>query len=200
MKIRAEAMQACSESVSSGMMTVLFGADSELNNALSDAKEFCRKEGIEDPVCSIACYLFAGCKVVAGHTKALDYIASNAGKYKLRKLSRLPVSGAFHTSLMRDAAEPFQTALKKAEIRPPLIPILSNVDGQRYSGPSDLIKKLPKQIYSPVKWQQLLQTVYNRKVGEGFPSTYECGPGSSLTSILRKNNAKAAKSCHVVSC
>lgn len=198
-KIRAEAMQACSDEVPGGMMTVICGADSKLDEALTEARDFCKSQGIENPVCAIACYLFQGCKVIAGHTKALDFIASNYKKYKLRKLSKLPVSGAFHTVLMKEAAGPFLNALRKAEIKPPLVSVLSNVDGKKYHGPDEIVKKLPKQIYSPVKWEQLLQQVYSRKQGMSFPSTFECGPGSSLSSILKKINAKAALNCHAIS-
>lgn len=192
-------MQACADEVPSGMMTILYGADSKLTEALADARKFCIDQGIENPVCSVACFLFQGCKVVGGHNEALDYIAKNYKKYKLRKISKLPVSGAFHTQLMKEAAVPFHNCLKKTDIKPPLISVFSNVDGHKYNSPAEIVKKLPKQIYSSVKWEQTLTYVYSRKQGMSFPSTYECGPGNSLSTILKKVNAKAAINCHVIS-
>ncbi|ODN05766.1 putative malonyl-CoA-acyl carrier protein transacylase, mitochondrial [Orchesella cincta] len=98
-KVRAEAMQLASEIVPSGMSTVLYGADSKLNYSLVVAKEWCKREfKIDDPVCSIANYLFPHCKVVAGHTEALDFLEANYKDFNLRRVKRLPVSGAFHTS------------------------------------------------------------------------------------------------------
>lgn len=47
------------------------------------------------------------------------------------------------------------------------------------------------QIVKPVKWEQLLHILYERKQGEHFPRTFECGPGQGLKSILKEVNAKA---------
>lgn len=43
----------------------------------------------------------------------------------------------------------------------------------------------------PVKWEQLIQVVYNREVGEEFPRTFECGPGTTLRAVLKNVNGKA---------
>lgn len=70
----------------------------------------------------------------------------NAKEFKLRKLKRLQVSGAFHSDLMLPAVEPFRKALKKSEISNPLISVHSNVDGKRYKDADHIIKQLPKQV------------------------------------------------------
>ncbi|KAL0280020.1 UNVERIFIED_CONTAM: hypothetical protein PYX00_001445 [Menopon gallinae] len=195
-RVRAMAMQACSEAVPSGMMSVLYGADSDLKGALEAARHKCEESGIENPVCVVANYLIPECKVIAGHDVGLDYIKNNAAKYKIRKVSRLPVSGAFHTILMKDAAQTFETSLKKGEIKNPIVPVISNVTAEPYNGTRDILKTLPKQIYKPVKWEQSMIKVYQRPSGTPFPHTYECGPGKTLTVLLKRINAAASRNCH----
>lgn len=113
-------------------------------------------------------------------------------------MQRLNVSGAFHTELMRPAVEPFAAALKKVKINEPIIAVHSNIDGKRYHNSFQVFKNLPKQIYRPVKWEQTLHILYERPVGSNFPDTFECGPGSTLRSLLKMVNSKAHTSCRTV--
>ncbi|GLH11677.1 Probable malonyl-CoA-acyl carrier protein transacylase, mitochondrial [Gryllus bimaculatus] len=194
-KIRALAMQEACDAAAGGMMTVFYGPDSRLGYACVCAKQWCEERGIENPVCSVANYLFPHCKVIAGNVEALKFIRENASEFKLKRLKTLPVSGAFHTELMRPAVEPFKKALKSIRIQHPKIPVYSNVDGNVYRNPRHIAAQLPKQIYKPVKWEQILHALYSRSEGEMFPLTYECGPGTSLKSCLKMVNAKAGQFC-----
>ena len=190
-QVRAEAMQAASDENPSGMATVFYGPDSELGKACLQAKEWCLERGVDNPECKIANYLYPHCKVVAGSLEALNFLEKNTKQFKLRKIKRLPVSGAFHTSLMESAVQPFYEALKKIDIEKPLIHVHSNIDGRPYHNADHILKQLPKQITRPVKWEQLLHIIYERPQGDKFPKTYECAPGYSLTAILKMVNAKA---------
>ena len=49
-------------------------------------------------------------------------------------------------------------------------------------------------MVSPVKWEQTMHSIYERKKGMEFPSTYEVGPGQQLGSILKCCNRQAWKS------
>lgn len=109
-------------------------------------------------------------------------------------MQRLDVSGAFHTNLMFPAAAPFATALRKINIKEPLIAVHSNINGKRYHNAAQIFRDLPKQIYKPVKWEQTLHILYERPVGSNFPDTFECGPGSTLRSMLKAVNSKAHSS------
>ncbi|KAG7176258.1 malonyl-CoA-acyl carrier protein transacylase-like, partial [Homarus americanus] len=182
-KVRAEAMQLASEITPSGMMTVMYGPDSRLGFACSVAKEFCQRKELQEVDCRIASYLYPHCKVIAGNDEALAFIDLNKSDFKLRRLKRLPVSGAFHTDLMSPAAATVKEVIH------------SNIDGKYYKNTGQIYKQLPKQIYSPVKWEQTMHILYERSHGIGFPKTYECGPGKSLKAILKMCNAKAWDSC-----
>ncbi|XP_067015001.2 probable malonyl-CoA-acyl carrier protein transacylase, mitochondrial [Anabrus simplex] len=197
-KIRAEAMQIVADAVPGGMMTVFCAPDSQLGLACLQAKEWCLERGVENPECSVANYLFPQCKVVAGHVEALKFLESNAAHFKLKRLKRLPVAGAFHSKIMQPAVEPFKESLKLTKIYDPLIAVHSNVDGLTYRDARHVQRQLPLQICKPVKWEQTLHVLYERRAGEHFPRTFECGPGTSLKSVLKMVNAKAWDSCHSV--
>lgn len=66
-KVRAEAMQKASELVPSGMLTVMGRPQAQYKYACLQAREHCKSLGIEEPVCSVANYLFPDCRVIAGH-------------------------------------------------------------------------------------------------------------------------------------
>lgn len=191
-------MQLCCQMSPGGMLTVLYGPGSNLLKALEDANSHCQSVGIKYPQCSIATYLFPGCKVIAGHIVALNYLLLNGPKYRLRKLSKLPVSGAFHTNLMKNASLTFKEALEKVDIKNPLISVYSNVNGKPYKNAIDIKIKLPKQIHMPVKWEQTMHHIFERSAGTQFPFTYECGPGKSLSTVLKKINMKASQFCYSV--
>ena len=130
-KVRGEAMQAASEMEDSGMMTVFFGADNELAFGCEVAREFVRRHhDIEEPVCQVANHLYCGAKVLGGHKLALNFIEENKSDFKIRRVAKLPVSGAFHTPLMLPALEAFQVALNNTKVQDPRVPVYSNYDNR----------------------------------------------------------------------
>lgn len=194
-KIRAEAMQLAAEMEKGAMVTVLYGADSKINEACFKAKDHAATAGVTKAYCGVSNYLFPHCKIVGGHEEAIKYLEENKSQFKLRKLKRLPVSGAFHTPLMAPASEVFYKALKKANLSDPIIAVHSNIDGKHYQNAEHIRRVLAKQIVAPVKWEQTLHILYERPTDMPFPKTYECGPGNSLATILKMVNLKAWKEC-----
>ncbi|XP_069855815.1 malonyl-CoA-acyl carrier protein transacylase, mitochondrial [Dipodomys merriami] len=193
-KVRAEAMQEASEAVPSGMLSVLGQPQSKFAFACLEAREHCKSLGIEDPVCEVSNFLFPDCRVISGHLEALQFLRKNSSKYHFRRTKMLPVSGAFHTRLMEPAVEPLARVLKTIDMKKPLVAVYSNVSGNRYTHPTHIRKLLGEQVVSPVKWEQTMHAVYQRKKGAAFPSTFEVGPGTQLGSILRSCNMQAWRS------
>ncbi|XP_039891388.1 malonyl-CoA-acyl carrier protein transacylase, mitochondrial [Simochromis diagramma] len=190
-KVRAETMQKASELVPSGMLSVIGRPQAQYNYACLQAKEHCKSLGMENPVCSVANYLFPDGRVIAGHQQALDFLQENSRRLKFMRTKTLPVSGAFHTELMASATEPLREVLRQVEVRRPEISVYSNVDGKRYMNESHVRRQLVKQLVSPVKWEQTLHEIYERTQGQHFPHTYEVGPGRQLGATLQKCNRKA---------
>lgn len=191
-RVRAEAMQKASEEVHSGMLTTFLNHSSKLNMAMDAAREYCSQRcDIHEPVCRVANYLFPECKVIAGHNEALDFIETHAKTFGIRRTKRLPVSGAFHTVLMASAQQPLKEVIERVSLSDPQIPVYSNVTAAQLRRSRDIGKLLVKQVVAPVKWEQIMHVVYSRPQGEGFPSTFEVGPGNQLGLVLKLVNAKA---------
>ncbi|KAK2492076.1 hypothetical protein MC885_012516 [Smutsia gigantea] len=193
-KIRAEAMQEASEAVPSGMLSVLGRPQSKFSFACLEAREHCKTLGIENPVCEVSNYLFPDCRVISGHLEALQFLQKNSSKYHFRRTKILPVSGGFHTRLMESALEPLAQVLKAINVKKPLVSVHSNVNGNRYMHPKHIQKLLVQQLVSPVRWEQTMHAIYERKKGTQFPRTFEVGPGKQLGAILRSCNLQAWKS------
>ena len=72
-------MQYCSELEESGMMTIFFGSRNNVGLGLQAARKWIsEKDGISNPVCAVANYLYAGAKVIAGQEQAsgsLEYLS-----------------------------------------------------------------------------------------------------------------------------
>ncbi|XP_058047881.1 malonyl-CoA-acyl carrier protein transacylase, mitochondrial [Ahaetulla prasina] len=192
-KTRAEAMQEASEVTPSGMLSVIGRRDSDYKTACLEAREYCKTLGIEDPVCEVSNYLFPDSRVIAGHLQALEFLLKNSRKFSFARVKMLPVSGAFHTRLMKSAMQPLSEALESISFQQPLIPVYSNVDSKKYRQPEKIRHCLVEQLVSPVKWEQIMHTIYERNKGKKFPYTYEVGPGKQLGAILRSCNLKASK-------
>lgn len=94
---------------------------------------------------------------------------------------------------MLPAVGRFYRKLEKLELNEPLISVHSNVNGQYYKDEKEVLRLLPKQIYKPVKWEQMLHILYERNPDTNFPETCICGPINNLGEYLRNVNAKAAK-------
>ncbi|KAM9311484.1 malonyl-CoA-acyl carrier protein transacylase, mitochondrial [Gastrophryne carolinensis] len=197
-KVRAEAMQKASEAVLSGMLSVIGSAKTAYGSACADAREHCLSLGIKEPVCEVANYLFPNGRVIAGHMEAIQFLQTHSRKYHFSRTKLLPVSGAFHTRLMAPAVEPLAEALKGLTFRKPLVSIYSNVDGKRYRHAAAIPQLLAQQLVSPVKWEQTMHAIYERRKGSHFPATYELGPGGQLGTILKTCNLKAWRSYSLV--
>lgn len=190
-QVRAEAMQRASENVKTGMLSVVGRNKARYNYMCKEAATYCQNNGVKDALCRVANYLYPDARVLAGNVEALDFIQERAKEFHLRLARRLPVSGAFHTPFMESAQERFNKALDKVTFQAPLINVHSNVDGRVYQNPKQIKEKLKKQLTMPVKWEQTMHEIFERKKGVAFPKTYEVGPGKQLGTILQRINLKA---------
>jgi malonyl CoA-acyl carrier protein transacylase len=95
----------------------------------------------------------------------------------------LPVSAAFHSRHMADAAREFDGFLSGFEFHSLKIPVVSNVTGQAYpsGATSSLVRSLlVKQMVRPVLWIQSIRFLLGRDA-----STFtETGPGDVLMRLI----------------
>ena len=93
--------------------------------------------------------------VIGGATDAV-IAAEQACAARGLTTARLPVSHAFHTSIVAPASEPLRRALEHLDLRPPVLPIIANVTGDFYPRGPDVVPEmldlLALQVASPVQF------------------------------------------------
>lgn len=96
----------------------------------------------------------------------------------------LPVSHAFHTSIVAPASEPLRQVLKRLHLTPPPVPVIANVSGEFYpAGPnagSEMLDILARQVAAPVQFVKGLRTLY----GAGVRVFVEVGPKKALQGFV----------------
>jgi [acyl-carrier-protein] S-malonyltransferase len=175
---RGQAMQAASLASPSGMTSVLWLDEDK-------ADELCRRVAPHGRLWK-ANMLAPGNIVVSGEAAALAAIEPIASELGAMKIVPLAVAGAFHCELMKPADERLAEVLGRTEIRPPGIPVYSNVDARPHADPDDIRRTLVTQVLQGVRWEESMR----RMLADGFDTFYEIGPGRVLTALLKRIDRK----------
>jgi acyl transferase domain-containing protein/acyl carrier protein/NAD(P)-dependent dehydrogenase (short-subunit alcohol dehydrogenase family) len=117
--------------------------------------------------------------VIGGATQAVEQALDAFRKAGYDPVD-LPVSHAFHTSIVAPASEPLRRELERLHIQSPRVPIVANVDGEFYPTGPDVVPQmldiLAKQVAAPVQFLKGLQTLYDA----GARVFVEVGPKKAL--------------------
>lgn len=178
-KARGEAMQAAAAATPSGMVAVIGLEVPEVEVLVADARPAGPLE--------IANYLCPGNTVVSGAAAALDRLEQVCQERGGIRATRLAVAGAFHTDLMRPADDRLAAALAGVALRPPRVPVWSNVDARPHADPEEVRGLLVRQVVSPVRWEETLRGL----LADGADRFYEIGPGRVLAGLMRRVSRKA---------
>jgi len=93
---------------------------------------------------------------------------------------RLGIGGAFHSSLMRSAVEPFRRYLASTDLREPAIPWLSTIDCQVHRDPERIRALLVAALVSPVRWMDAIGKLAALDVSV----IVDVGPGDRLARLV----------------
>lgn len=171
---RGRAMQECAEQRSGAMVAVL-GLDRDALAKLCD-------ESRGDDVLEIANVLCPGNIVVSGAVAACRRLEAAATAAGAMKCVPLDVAGAFHTVLMEPAVARLADALGKATIRPPRIPVVSNVDARPHDDPAEIRALLARQVVGVVEWHASVEYL----LAQGVRAVWEVGPGRVLRGLMKR--------------
>ena len=120
--------------------------------------------------------------VLSGPVPDMEAVEAVLKKEKI-KFRRLPVSAAFHSSLMTGACAPFLSHLKEFDFKKPSVPIYSNISGKPHQNRPDKIREaLAKQIVSPVQFVKEIEEMH----AAGARTFIEVGAGCVLTNCVVK--------------
>ncbi|WP_367125599.1 ACP S-malonyltransferase [Streptomyces phytohabitans] len=98
------------------------------------------------------------------------------------KVRALKVAGAFHTSHMAPAVSTLETAVKDVDPSDPVIPYVSNKDGQVVRSGTEIVRRLVGQVANPVRWDLCMETFG----ALGVTAMIEVCPGGTLTGLARR--------------
>ncbi|MHC4673607.1 MAG: ACP S-malonyltransferase [Planctomycetota bacterium] len=174
---RGELMQSASAAVSGGMISVFgLGAD-KVDSICRDASE----SGVLGP----ANFNCPGQIVISGCKEACELAVGLIDQAGGRSVP-LKVAGAFHSALMKPAAEGLEEMLAQTPFEPPKIPVISNVNCEFHRDGAGIGQWLTDQLTQPVLWQSSME----RLIEEGAEQFIEIGPGKILTGLMRKIDRK----------
>jgi [acyl-carrier-protein] S-malonyltransferase len=120
--------------------------------------------------------------VISGEIPAVKAVAELAKARGALKAVLLPVSGAFHSPLLKESAAEFADYLGGFEIKTPAFPVIANVTGQPVTTADQVRDCLAKQLISPVRWVATIATAR----GLGATKFLEIGPGNVLAGLARR--------------
>lgn len=170
-----------------GGMAAIIGMDDETVDSI------CAKatEEIQKPVVA-ANYNCPGQLVISGDVDAVKKAVELAKEEGCRLAKILPVSGAFHSPLMKPALEGLQKRLKEISFNDPECPLYSNATAEPTKDATEVKKNLIAQLTSPVKWTQTLQNMDKN----GISDFVEIGPGKVLQGLVKRTLSNANISGH----
>ena len=120
--------------------------------------------------------------VISGEKTAVELAIDLAKNSGAKRAIMLPVSAPFHCELMAPAAEKMKIELEAIEIKPPIVPIVSNVSAQAISAPTEIKKLLVSQVTGSVRWRESIMWMAKNNVDE----IWEIGSGKALSGMIRR--------------
>ena len=118
--------------------------------------------------------------VISGERAAVEKACALAKAAGAKRAIPLKVSGAFHSPLMRPAAERLAPEIERAEVRPARYPVIANATGAAVREPAEIRRALVAQVTAPVLWTRSLLACQALGAGEFL----ELGPGGVLTGLV----------------
>ncbi len=174
---RAELMEEVSKASDGGMAAVI-GLSREIVLSLCEKIEEVEAVNFNSP----------SQIVISGRKEKIEKAAEQLKQRGARRVITLPVSGAFHSSLMRKAAEKFARELDKTFFSEPTCPIITNAFAEYATNSQEIIEALKRQIDHPVLWEDAMKKL----LSEGIDLFIEVGPGKVLQGLLRKIDRKVS--------
>lgn len=159
-----------------GAMAATLGADraalTELCRSISEAGNSVELANINCP----------GQIVVSGTVAGVNEVVQRVKEAGGKRAIPLEVSGPFHSSLMKEAAERLSAELQTVTFNAPAVPVIVNVTATPVTDPEEIRNLLVAQVFSPVLWQDSVEWL----IAAGVDTFVEIGSGSVLAGLIRK--------------
>lgn len=161
-----------------GAMLAVIGADKDL------VTKSCEQVSSGEAIVTPANFNTGDQVIVSGTADGIEAIQSLFNDLNIKN-QRLRVSGAFHSPLMKSAADQFAHEIEKYSFGEPVCPVISNVTGLPYKDATEIKKLLVDQLVSPVCWKQTMDYIQNACISLAL----ELGPGAVLKKLAKHHYA-----------
>lgn len=168
---RAEFMQEACESTS-GAMAAMIGAEDDA------VRDLAAQAGVD-----VANYNSPGQVVISGEAAKIALAVSMAKDAGVRRATTLNVAGAYHSRLMKSAAEKLAVVLEQTPIAGPRFPVICNVDALPAAGAERIRETLREQVTGSVRWTDSIVHLIEREQIDLF---IELGPGKVLAGLVNR--------------
>lgn len=176
-KERGRIMEEAGIKVKGKMAAVLKLKEDKVEELVNKCKEF--------GVIEVANYNCPGQIVIGGESAPIDKsieIAKELGGMAIP----LKVSGAFHTSLLKEASEEFYNYIEKLRFNEIDEKIYSNLKGNLYVKEDNIKNILKNHMVKPVYFEEIIRNM----ISKGVDTFIEIGPGKTLTGFVKKIDRK----------
>ncbi len=163
-----------------GAMAAVLGMEREL------LKEITEEITLSGHVVELANLNCPGQIVISGSKEGVAEAGQVAKEKGAKRVIPLQVSGPFHSSLMKPAAEKLAEVLETINITDAKTPVIVNVLATEVTSGETIKQHLIEQVYSPVLWEDTVNYLLNK----GVDTFVEIGPGSVLSGLVKKVNRK----------
>ncbi|MGO4887817.1 ACP S-malonyltransferase [Anaerobacillus sp. MEB173] len=165
-----------------GAMAAILGMDrdqlEDVTNEVSNAGDSVQLANLNSP----------GQIVISGTAEGVRKASELAKEKGAKRAIALQVSGPFHSSLMKPAADKLSEVLKEITIQDASVPVIANVTAREVTFANEIEEKLIEQVYSPVLWEDTVR----RLLDLGVETFIEVGPGNVLSGLVKKVHRRAA--------
>ncbi|MCX5700778.1 MAG: ACP S-malonyltransferase [Candidatus Omnitrophica bacterium] len=125
--------------------------------------------------------------VISGESAAVDKAMDLCVQAGAKRVIPLEVSGAFHSSLMREASVGLKEVFDNTVMEEPAIEVVSNYTALPEIKVPQIMDNLTLQMRSCVRWEDSMRFI----LAQGVTKFYEFGPGKVLKGLMRKIDSSA---------
>ncbi|WP_018922588.1 ACP S-malonyltransferase [Salsuginibacillus kocurii] len=124
--------------------------------------------------------------VISGTAEGVKRAGEEAKAKGAKRVIPLNVSGPFHSSLMKPAADQLAQTLEQKTFKNAEVPVVSNVKAVGETDKDQIKEQLISQVVSPVLWEDSIRYL----IDEGVDTFVEIGSGKVLSGLVRKIQRK----------
>lgn len=173
-RARGEFMAEAGETRPGAMAAVLGMDDATLETLVQEAAG--------NDVLTVANLNCPGQTVISGEVAPLERFMELAKDAGARRIARLPISIASHSSLMDPAAEQLNILFDETTLEDPKMPVVSNSTGTALNTAAEIREELRYHVVKGVNWTASVQTM----AASGITTLIEVGNGNVLAGLNRR--------------